>query len=231
MALRLTPAAIATAALRRIGELPPSETGATGAALTIALGQLDRILSFVGGTEHLEWLKSSAVTLAIVEGQQRYDLNASISPDLDFVVSARLTFDDADAEDVRLILRDEWDDLLDRARTAGRPERMFIERSPDAAGWLYPIPDADYTLELTRQRATPDLTQSNGTVDHEFFESWQLFLEWELAYQLGTGPIRSLPADQRREMRAEAMRLKSELMAKQPRQNVHRPRFTRPWGI
>lgn len=231
MSLRLTPASIATAALRRIGQLPPSESAASGSDLSIALGTLDRILSYVGGVEQLEWLKSSAVQIAIEDGQQRYDLNASISPDLDYVSAARLVFDGADSEPLELLLRDDWDALTDRDRQSGRPMALFIERTPDAVGWLYPIPDDDFTLELTRQRVTPDVTQSNGTVDHAFFDSWQLFLEWELAYQLGTGPIRSLPPDQRREMRSEAMRLKNELMAKQSRQNVHRPRFTRAYGI
>lgn len=226
MSLRLNASAIAEAALRRIGTTSWNDAGSDGTKLRLAIEALDRIVAELAGTERLWWLVPRTKTVSLIAAQQEYDLSGVLDPDIEFALRAGLVTSTGHIEPLCLYRRIEWDAIDDRDTRTGTPEGLLIERSPSATMLVYPIPTTTWTVRLTAQTVAPDLTQSNGTIDHGFPEAWQRYLELATAADIGAGPVEMLPEGEISRLLKQAEEAKSRLLARNRRENVERPRFT-----
>lgn len=99
---------------------------------------------------------------------------------------------------------------------AGPPNACYITRDQSPVMVVYPAPDAlvSYGVRVLFQSYAPDFTEAaaNERVT-AIRETWNLWMVTALAAQIGNGPVRKLPADEVREMKQEALSLRTELEA------------------
>ncbi len=232
MSALLPVADIATHALREIGELSIYDGEPDAVALEVAIQRLDLLVAELAGTEAIWWLRPFQQQLPLTNGQQVVPLAGLATPFQFFTHASLIATSDTPpvAEvPVKLVSQQVYDAIPTKA-TGGDPELVLIQRrdSPQAA--LYPVPARDgLVLVLSGQAYATDLTADKGGADHGFPAAWQRWMVLQLAADIGSGPVRTIPPADRQEKRAEAARILSLLLARNSRQNLDRPRFVKPY--
>lgn len=230
MSLVLTASGIAEQALRRIGAYSTYDTGPDAEDMGVALEQLDLVIGHLSGTSRPEWLVETELTVQMVAGQRVYTLAGTIAKPLQHFHSARYILPDGTVAPLTLVRRDAYLDNEERT-DPGRPEIAHIERRDSPRLFVHPVPEADELgkVELVGTLYGADIAQARGRTPHGLPVSWQLWLIYELAYHCGTGPIRRLPQGTADAIKRDAAMLRRELDGYQNREQVNRPRFTRPY--
>ncbi len=101
-----------------------------------------------------------------------------------------------------IVSEDEWMSYDDKAFTSGRPLSLYYDQGPPQQAvqtgvvWLYPIPDATYTLFLGQQKALTEFGSQTDVVSFQtaYYEAllYNLALRLFRSYFKGQTPI---PAD------------------------------------
>lgn len=199
---------------------------------------LDMMIGHQSARMRTPWLIADTVNIALVATQQAYDLRQEIGaqtvPDgLQFIVSARL-YNPATSKDVRridLLKREEWEDIPDKTRT-GEPESAWVDRTRWPIMHVHPVPLASPALEirLVYQRVASNFaTRPFNDRTYAMHECWNLWVVAALAAQIGNGPVRKLPADEVKQMNAEAARLLLDLEAYDQFEQADEPRQVAYW--
>ncbi|CAB4144089.1 hypothetical protein UFOVP469_11 [uncultured Caudovirales phage] len=113
----------------------------------------------------------------------------------------------------------EWSEARDPtvgADVAGQPSLCHVTRDQAPTIHFAPVPDAntDYGVRVVFQSYSPDFTRA--AADERILNlrtTWNLWLVTALAYEIGNGPVRKLPADEVRGMKQDAINLRGELEA------------------
>jgi hypothetical protein len=230
MAALLTAAKICEEALRQVGALSPLDTSADPAMFEIAASRLDMLIAELTATERFWWMVNAQQSIELQPGQTTYLLAGLADPPVEFVTSAFLSLDGRE-DPVELIRRSHYDALHDKAMK-GRPDFIYIERRDRPTLYVHPIPQiAGYSLRLTGQRYAPDIVSERGRTAHGFPAAWQRYIVMSLAVDIGSGPVWKVPDGELDRLERRAMQSRERLMAFSNRENVSRPRVTRPWGL
>ncbi|MBB4266302.1 hypothetical protein [Roseospira visakhapatnamensis] len=229
MSATLNAAAIATLALRRIGQLAPIDSAAAAAEHGIALQYLDLQLAELALTERLWPLLPAAVDVALEAGRRDYALTERIAPPFAIVLRLTVSARDGAATPVALVRRKTWDGIADKDG-AGRPTLAHLLHDRRQTLRLHPVPGEAMTLHVTGQVASPDVTaERGGGIAHGLPDGWQRYLVLAVAADIGAGPVLTLPVGEIDRIRAEATALKSRLLTRGLQETLDRPRTVRPW--
>lgn len=217
-------------ALRKIGSYSIRHSGADAAEVQEARFWFDMLMGHLAARRRTWWLVPETAAVSLTIDQAAYSLT-SVLPDGDALSSVisvtAVATEDGRREPVSIWRRWEWEER-DAVRTGGQPLAVYIERLPEAQMHVWPTP-ADpiaYDLEVVFQRVTPDLV--SGAITErvlKFREAWNLYMVVALAAQIGNGPVRKLPADEVRDMQAEAERLLFDLEAFDAHEQAGEPRL------
>lgn len=230
MAALLTAAKIVETALRQVGALSPLDTASDPAMFDIATTRLDMLMAELVATERFWWLVSGLQTVALVSGQSSYQLAGLVDPLLEFITSAHLSYAGVDDE-IDLLRQSEYEAIADKD-SAGRPAGIYIERRDRPTLYVNPVPAVSgYTVLLTGQRYAPDIAGSRGQIAHGFPSSWQRYITLALAVDIGSGPVWKVPDVELDRLERRARESRDRLLSFSNRENVGRPRITRPWGL
>jgi hypothetical protein len=230
MAALLTAAKIVEEALRQVGALSPLDTASDPAMFEIATSRLDMLISELSATERFWWFVNVTQVIALQPGQTTYPLAALADPPIEFVTAAFLSHEGREDE-IELLRRSQHDAIHDKA-SKGRPDAVYIERRDRPTMYVYPVPQiAGYSLRLTGQRYAPDIAGEKGRTSHGFPSAWQRFIVLSLAVDIGSGPVWKVPDGELDRLERRARESRDRLMSFSNRENVNRPRITKPWGL
>lgn len=235
--------ALCERALRKIGAYSINDAGADPGELDEALHQLDLQMKFLAGTEPCTWLIPASVTISLTGGQASFDLLDRIGaslPDEGFQFPYLIELDIAgNRTNVELIGRLEFDSLCKPALT-GKPCYAHLDRtnSPTLRLWPYPPTGEDtWDLILTFQTFAADVLPKGkgatrgGNVSPGFRAAWELWAVTATAAACADGPVRRLPMNEVRMMKAEAEDLKRTLITKENSEHLSGPPVTEGWDI
>lgn len=240
MAQILSVADFCKRALRKIGSFSINDAGAEPEEMEEARFWLDMIVGHQAARKRTWWLTPTTATFALEAGTQEYDLDAMLAPTASargeqFVIQAFL--DDADTgemiHEISLRSRREWEETDQRQR-AGTPECAYIDRHQSPKMLVSPVPNdaRSYQVRVIFQSYSPNFPamQWVNRTDTAIRSSWNLWLVTALAAQIGNGPVRKLPADEVRDMKAEAGGLLTDLEAYEDHEQANEPRRVEFYG-
>lgn len=193
---------ICTQALRMIGAVKQGDDpkqvqlDEAGEALNQVVLQLN--------TKGSRLWKVAAETYDTVTSQNYLTLGA----DTTMVSNLRIRTSTSDvSEPVKIIPMSEYDAFEDKTLT-GKPTHAVYERSLIGKIRFYPVPDAEYKLELRRTTRLYDFDVSTDTPD--FPTEWEQVLVYALARRLANEY--QLPIEERRYLREEFQIALDEVM-------------------
>lgn len=201
--------------LRKIGAYPISSSGPRPAEMEEARYWFDMVVGHLAGRKRTWWLVDRTATFALIAGQREYQLDDVLAPDetadgLQAVIG--MWIDDAatgvELERVSLLRREEFEGLIGGAvNDTGVPSSAHIDRQQKPLLRFLQAPDAarSYQARVLFQTYAPDLTAGRDIAKIERFRStWNLYLVAAVSAVVGNGPVRKLPADEVRDMKADA---------------------------
>lgn len=234
---RLLPVAkIAEASLQRIGAFTVSMVAPDPDELARTIFWMDLIVAELVGTGRAHWLIPSTVTKALTADTASYSLSTFLGtdyPDDGILFPVRAYIRDAAGQDtpVDIISRDDYESLADKTN-GGAPDRIYIDRQNNQQQlYVYPVPsDANSSLRLVFQKYAPDLNAGTpdgaGNIAHGFSAEWQRWLILQTAADIGSGPVRMIPAGESDRIKLEAQVAKEALFTSSNREIVTSPPVT-----
>lgn len=217
-------------ALRKIGSYSINDQGAIAEEMDEARHWLDLIVGHITSRKRTWFLVPASATIALMPGQTAYPLSGLGTADspVQFAIAAFLReIDSGRAHELPLARRLEWE--AREPHNPGPPVLAYVDRSREPTLLLHPPPPDNVLHEvvLTYQRFSADWTRGANTAPApDLRESWNLYLITALAYELGNGPVRKLPADEVREMGERARELLKELDDYEMHEQANEPRRT-----
>lgn len=229
MAGALTIGQICERALRRIGSYAINDDGARQVEIEEARYWLDLIVGHVAARRRTWWLVPQTAALTLLAGQSSYPLAASLGTlaGVQHVVDVwAIDTQSGQKRAVTIARRDEWD--ARQPSESDLPAMVYVDRTDDPTLHVWPTPPDNprFTLAVTFQRFSTDMRQGQlSTGMPDLRQTWNLYLITALAYEIGNGPVRKLPADEVDEHKRRAAELLRDLedydgqeQAGQPRQ-------------
>lgn len=226
MTATFTAAVICEEALRDVGAYTPSDPGPDPAEYKVAVRRFDMLMAQLAGMTRFWWLTPKTQTLTVPANAETVPL-ADLPIPLQQVVQAKKVNAQNMETQVDLLHRSEWE-AIDNRTQVGEICALYIERDQAADIYPYMIPREATTLRLFGYGFAPDIYATLGETAHQFAESFQLYLIKSLAYEIGGGAVRSMDANDRTLLMQEANRIWSLLNPNANRENLTRPRFTKP---
>lgn len=212
---------LAENALRRVGSYAPKDTGADPDHLSIALTALDAAVKELSGTLRAWWLIPSNVSLVLTAAENPIDIvaksSAIVTGTFQFLFDAKISRSVGSGQvydrDLKVITRREYNEIPDKD-VAGYPASLYIDRTPlSPLVFLHPVPwDANFTIHITYQKYAADQTSKSGRVATGLDQAWERWADYQVASDIGDGPVARLPADEltRYERKAEIARTRLE---------------------
>lgn len=243
---RVIPAkGICELSLAAIGELPVTESSADGEALRRSMEFLDLLLAQLVGTHRMFSRIDATLSMPITNGTQSYNLYTALGDDLpadriQFVTEAYLETDTGRRFPIEIVRREKFENVPEIAQE-GVPTWIYIDRLENPTLQLYPTPSDDdtteYTLKLVCQLFAPNVapggvtgTQPQASVLHKLGQAWQRFLVFQLAHDLGSGPITKIAESSLTRFLGIATDAKTELLAFENREQQTTPPIVEAWG-
>lgn len=226
---------------------PITESAADGEQLREAMDWLDIIMAEKAGTGRMFNLVPATLSIPITNGTSTYDLNAALGVNLpvdrvQFPIQAWLEDAAGNRSPVEILRRADFEAVSNDA-DSGPITHVHIDRlAPTPTLRTYPTPAlADtntYTLKLVVQTYAPNVSPSGVTgaqpsaaILTNFHQSWQRWLIWTLASDLGSGPIIKLPAASISNFDRKAGIALVQLEAFENREHETSPPIGDPWGM
>lgn len=180
-------------ALRRVQNTPLQETGADPAALRVAMVCLDKLLSEFYATEAPEWRQTGSVLIPIAAATNPIDLIAAAAGDIDadnfeIVSEAWLHRNDTNQDTpLDVIYRSDYAAVSPKTQV-GLPNAVYIDRQT-ATPMIYfdsVLQVSGYSLGVNYYEQSPILTKTGA---HRVAAAWQRYLDFQLSFDVGTGPV------------------------------------------
>lgn len=205
----MSAAQVCAEALGAIGSYATNDSAADPTHLRRAMTFLDMLLAEKAGTMRVFQRVSATLSFNLVNGTQAYNLytalGAQLPPDrIQFVIDAWMQDQTGRRFPLEIVDRQRFENVAQPSQT-GPPQWIYIDRQqpPQVASptlQILPTPattDANvYTLFLLVQQFAPNLapggvsgTQPQAAVLHAFGAAWQRWMVFQLAHDLGSGPI------------------------------------------
>lgn len=212
---------LAERALRRVGSYAPHDTGADPDHLSIALASLDSAVKELSGTITAWWLIPTTVDISLTAGENPISIvkktNLITTDNFQFLYDAKISRPTGGAQtyqrDLVQISRRKYNEIPDKAN-AGYPNSIYISREVLVPlVFLHPVPwDANFTLHVTYQTYAADQTKDSGRTTSGLDQSWERWAEYQVASDIGDGPVARLPDSEvtRYERKAETARVRLE---------------------
>lgn len=186
------------------------------------------------------------MSMPITNGVSSYnlfqELGADLPPDkLQFATGAYLGDGSGTRVPLTIVQRRTYEEIPNLGQS-GRPSLIYIDRLPIPTLSIWPTPAASdlthYSIDLTVQRYAPNVapggvtgTNISGSILTGFSVAWRRYLIWQLAHDLGCGPIIKLPEASLNRFGRLAGEAKSELLAIEDREQDTEPPVCAPWGM
>ena len=222
MAQLVTALAICEGALRKIGAYSPYDGGADQSEMAVAINRLDIVLAEMAGEDRYWWLVPTTQSFDTEEGVGSYDLNALLDTDLLTIERLYARRNGMDTE-LTLLSRRQYEDVADKT-AEGRVCSAYIDRLAVPTIHLIKVPSEIIQIRVVGQADAPNVSAEKGETRHGFPKSWQRYLEYRLAIDLGEGPIRRIPDGELEDMNRTAERLRIRLMSYSGLEQVAHPR-------
>lgn len=243
----LSAAEVCALALGAIGQLPVTETAASGEDLRRAMSWLDLRLADLVGTERVfSRLPSGTLSFAIVNGTQSYNLEATLGVDLptdriQYIVDCYIEDADGNRSRIEVVTKEMFENVTDLAEI-GKPTRIHIDQNPTPTLRIFPTPPTTdttvYRLHLVVQRYAPNVapsgvtgTNPDASVLHDMGQAWQLWMVCQLAHDLGAGPITKIGEASLNRFAKMAGDSKERLLAFTNREHETTPPICASWGM
>lgn len=223
----LTSAQLCEHALRQIGVFSVYDTGADPASFQVTIERLDLLVAEMVGSYNFWYFTPAEQTIALEAGVNEYELGALLDDDLQFVQHIFL-LRNGKQWPVRQIRKSTYDEFSEDPPTGTTPEWAYIERKDNPKLFLLPAPIEGDMLLVNGQQYSDDLTQDNGQIPHGFPAAWQRSIILQLAADIGAGPVKKIPRDELEDLKKDAGKAMRRLDAFNNRENVRRPRYTKP---
>ncbi len=209
---------IATLALRRIGNLPTSESAPEGEDLRVTLEIMDLVLAELAGTNRVFSQIGVSLPLTLVAGKTSYllkDALKTLYPKAGLLNPVSIWVNNAAGRqyEIPIVTRDVWERWR-YGNEIGAPEMVYIDREPNPTLFLFPAPRADdpslWFLEMVYQEQAPNVAPAGVASSvpeaqaHSLRQAWQLWLVKRLAYEIGSGPVETLPGQRLAPLKREA---------------------------
>lgn len=224
----MTAAAIVEKGLRKIGNTSPFDVSPEPEEFDEGLEQLDMLMAHLVATEILWFFVPVTQSFTLTVGTQSYALNDYLTTNLQVVREAWIQDSNGNRNPLELIRRSQFDTENDTTDTGTRPDRLYITRTADPTAYVLPpsFTETGLKIFLRGQSYSNDLTLENGITEHGLEKAWELMLVYKLAYELGSGPITTLPKQERDEIRSVGNEYMLALQTMVGRENVRIPRHT-----
>ena len=227
MPLVITASQLAEEALRQIGSYSTYDTGPDPEDMDVALRRLDLLMAELMASETLDWLIPEDRTVAIPAGTQSVALSGLLDPLLEHYHNVYLILGTNTEMEIELAPRRRYLEITDKT-VLGDPEMVHIDRSAKPVMSIWPVPDRDVTLRLIGQSYSADIARERGRTAHGAPASWQRYLIYLLAEDLGRGPVRRLQAAMVNDLFQRGKMILDRLRTR-TRDHQNKPRFTRPY--
>lgn len=225
-------------ALMHIGAYSIHDEGAQHEDVERAARFFDKLLKDTASKQRQLWAIRTA-PIALTANTQEYTLVEAMgddAPDAGMMFPVSALVRDADGNDtpVKLVTRQEYDAITDKADT-GMPCVLFIDRlSPDQTMKPHPVAAEDdlYTIYLTFQQFNPDPTArdvENRTTGLR--ANWGLWAGFALAEVLSYGAVRKLPEGEIQTFKTKALELWGDLTAYDDHEHADEPPIGAAWGV
>ncbi len=236
MPKRLTVGAICELALRQIGALSINESAAPGQELDVAMTLLDQIVGHHTAVNRILHLVPTTIEIPLLVDKVDYEITNTADSDepnsgIQFPLQA--SFRDANGSDipVDIISRSEYEEITTKDQS-GTPTVVYIDRLNKPTMRVHPVPGGTTpnaatgtSIQLVIQAFSKDLTAARGgRLAHEMRNTWQLWMIVELAYRIGSGPVRKIPKSELDDLRRDADRYLNDLLQNENREHVGYPR-------
>ena len=209
MATVLTGKDIAARALEIIGATAVADNGPNGRHVTRAMSHLGMILDSLAGSVDLRWWQPEPATIAFVLNQTKYSTsNLASGAGVIVVLGLQLIDSSSDLSPIELLGKDEFE-KLDPGTASSTPTAACVYQvDGDTVIKVHPKPNAaavsGYSLYVSYQRGASVVT--TGDANLKLAQALNMFLVWQLAYNLGTGVIRKLPDNELRRLSSDALK-------------------------
>lgn len=233
-------------ALRAIGSFPVTEGAADGEQLREAMTWLDLLLAQVVGTTRMFSRVDATLDMAITNGTSSYDLYATLGADLptdriQYVVDAWLEDGDGNRSPIEIVNRFKFEDVCQPDET-GIPAWIYFDGQQNPTLQIKPKPAStdttEWTLKLVVQRYAPNVapggvtgTQPSASVLHGMGQAWQRHLVFQLAHDLGSGPITKIGESSLTRFKNLADEAKGALLAFENREHETTEPTVEAWGM
>lgn len=227
----LSSAEIAEEGLRQIGKVSPYDTAAAPEDFAVALRRLSLLIDFVVGQEILQFFEPAAQEIPLAANKpDGYDLNALLNTEIQYIDQIYLIMPGGRGKPLELLRPQVFDaEYVPNPTTTGIPESAVVTRSDRPILRVFPNLATDgYKARITGRKFSSNITTNKGNTTHGFPASWQLGIIYMLAADLGSGPITTLPVDERDRLRNEGEKMLRQLTAVNARAQVSKPRFVKP---
>ena len=124
----------------------------------------------------------------------------------------------------------------------GTPTMIYIDRLENPKLRIFPVPSSTdtetWTIFLIVQTFAPDVSpkgvtgqQPNNSVLTGIRQAWQRWAVWQLAHDIGSGPVYALPDTRLQRFEKSADDAKTALLAYENREHESTPPISGPWGM
>lgn len=234
MSSLLTAEQLCEQALQMIGAFPTSETSADAEDMRRASTWLDLNMAQFAGETRVWWLVTSTLNIDLAASTPTYDLETVMGagwPADGFLFPVEAWLEDsaspANRYPLEIVIRYDIEDKT-KPQQSGTPYQIHIDRRAGAKTLtVYPVPAvATWNIKLIVQtfgRPTAPGGVSGiapaGANDHGIRETWQRWMIYQLAVDLGSGPVRRLSRADRDGYEQKADKAKKALLAFENREH------------
>ncbi len=200
MSTKYTSLAICEMALRKIGSFSINDESANASEMMVTLDSLDLIMAELSGVERCWWLIPKTIQIPLILDVSDYDITTVLIDNdlldgIQFPYDANLDNGEGVITEITMRTRARWDKLFSN-NTSGTPSDIYINRHSSPTMQVYPIPGEGIdgsSINLSFQSFAPSVGSINNEA-HGLREAWQRWAVFQLAADIGDGPVRKLPA-------------------------------------
>jgi hypothetical protein len=220
-------AKVAEEALRTVGVYSTYDVEPDPEDFNVALGRLHALTAYIVATEQLHFFREVEQTIVLEANRESYPLSSFLTTNLQYIENIQYTYNDGTRQPVKLVTLTKLEELKLEHNELNTPDYAYAEREDSGLLFPYGVPKvAGYKFLIRGRRFSSDLDTNGGSVPTEFAEAWSLCLVNLLAHNIGSGPVTTLPAGERKEIKIEGERMKRALIAYNQHANVAQPRQT-----
>ncbi len=217
-------------ALRLIGAFPIVDSQADAEELAEALTWLDLIMAELSGTELVFWLVPDTLTVPLSGGVGTYNLLNALGASaprngIEFPVECWIADASGNRSDITMLTRRGFEVL---GAATGTPTHVHIDRLGDPTLRTYPVLGSDvangtYSLKIVAQTYTEDFAGGNGVKQTGARAAWQKWLVYQLAADIGSGPVRRVGVREVHDLKAVAEESRGRLFGFENQQHTGLP--------